>query len=117
MIATATFNLPSLLSGSLNSEAFKEYIEQHLASTLHKSEIVVIDNLHCHKINGSGQSAERAGARVCDLPPYSPNLNPIEMIWLKIKAILRSTKARTVHTLLDAPSVAFHIILISDIIE
>jgi len=91
-------------------------MEQHLVPTLHKGDIVVMDNLRCHKVRGIQQAIEEAGAHVCYLPPYSPDLNPIEMMWSKIKSILKKTKARTVDALLAALPVAFHAVSVSDII-
>ena len=75
--------------GSLDGEKFLEYIKDVLVPTLHKGDIVVMDNLSCHKVKGVKEAIEAAGASVRYLPPYSPDLNPIEMMWSKIKALLR----------------------------
>ena len=108
--------MPMLLSGALNGEKFKEYIEQYLAPTLQHGDIVVMDNLRCHKVAGITQAVENVGAHVLFLPPYSPDLNPIEQMWSKIKAFLRKVKARSQELLLDALPDAFASISIQDII-
>jgi transposase len=115
-VRTDGTTVPMFLSGSLNGETFKNYIEQHLAPTLHEGDIVVMDNLRCHKVKGIKQAIQKAGANVRYLPPYSPDLNPIEMMWSKIKSILRKTKARAVDALLAALPVAFHAVSVRDII-
>ena len=71
----------SSLSGSLNGETFKEYIEQRLVPTLHTGDIVVMDNLRCHKAKGIKKAIKKAGAHILYLPPYSSDLNPIEQMW------------------------------------
>lgn len=108
--------VPIYLSGSLNGELFKEYIEQHLVPTLQTGDIVVMDNLRCHKVDGIKQAIEKAGAYVLYLPPYSPDLNPIEQMWSKIKAFLRKIKARSVDALMDALPQAFATITAQDIL-
>lgn len=115
-IRTDGTTVPMLLSGALNGEKFKVYIEQYLAPTLHHGDIVVMDNLRCHKVAGITQAIENVGAHVLSLPPYSPDLNPIEQMWSKIKAFLRKVKARSQELLLDALPDAFASISIQDII-
>ena len=115
-IRTDGTTVPMLLSGALNGEKFKVYIEQYLAPTLHHGDIVVMDNLRCHKVAGITQAIENVGAHVLFLPPYSPDLNPIEQMWSKIKAFLRKVKARSQELLLDALPDAFASISIQDII-
>ena len=105
-----------LLSRSLNGETFKDYIEQHLAPTLNEGDIVVMDNLRCHKVKGIKQAIEKAGAHVFYLPPYSPDLNPIEQMWSKIKAFLRKVKARSVATLMQVLPTAFSTVTVQNIL-
>ncbi|NLJ31440.1 MAG: transposase, partial [Clostridiales bacterium] len=95
---------------------FKEYIEQHLVPTLRAGDIVVMDNLRSHKVNGIKEAIEKVGAHVLYLPSYSPDLNPIEQMWSKIKAFLRKVRARSVDVLLKALPAAFDAISIQDIL-
>ena len=90
---------PMLLDGPMNGSAFLAYAEQVLAPELRPGDIVVMDNLPSHKISGVREAIERAGARLLFLPPYSPDLNPIEMAFSKLKALLRKAAARTVNDL------------------
>jgi len=108
--------VPMFLSGALNGEKFKEYIERHLVPSLHHGDIVVMDNLRSHKVDGIEQMIEEAGAIVKYLPPYSPDLNPIEQMWSKIKAFLRKVKARSVDVLMDVLPSAFSTISVQDIL-
>jgi transposase len=107
--------VPLVFEGSLNGEFFKEYIRQCLAPTLQKGDIVIMDNLTSHKVKGVAEFIIAAGASVLYLPPYSPDLNPIEMMWSKIKAHLRKTKARTRELLDDAIAKALYLVSPSDI--
>ena len=84
-----------VFQGALNGKIFLDYIKNILVPTLHKGDIVVMDNLSCHKVKGVKEAIEQAGASVLYLPPYSPDFNPIEMMWSKIKSLLRKWKART----------------------
>lgn len=106
-VRTDGTTVPIFLSGSLSGETFKDYIEQHLAPTLLEGDIVVMDNLRCHKVKGIKQAIEKAGAHILYLPPYSPDLNPIEQMWSKIKALLRKVKARSIDLLLKALPATF----------
>jgi transposase len=83
------------LKGAMNGEAFKAYIENFLVPSLKKDDVVVMDNLSVHKVTGIKEMVESVGANVLFLPPYHPDLNPIEKLWSKIKTILRGAKART----------------------
>ena len=96
--------VPLIFEGSLNGDLFKEYISKCLAPTLCKGDIVIMDNLTSHKVKDAIAPILAAGATVLYLPPYSPDLNPIEMMWSKIKAYLRMVKARTKDSLADAIS-------------
>lgn len=88
-----------LLDGPMNGTAFLAYTEQVLASELRPGDIVVMDNLPSHKINGVREAIEKVGAQLVFLPPYSPDFNPIEMAFSKLKALLRKAAARTVDDL------------------
>lgn len=78
------------------------WVEQCLVKTLKTGDIVVMDNLGSHKVSGVREAIEAAGARILYLPPYSPDLNPIEQVFSKLKNLLRKTAARTVDTLWTA---------------
>ena len=90
---------PCVLNGAINGESFLAYVEQMLVPTLTSGDIVVMDNLGSHKVAGVRKAIEAAGARLLYLPPYSPDLNPIEMAFSKIKSILRKKAHRTVDAL------------------
>jgi transposase len=115
-VRTDGTTVPVFLSGAMNGEKFSEYVEQHLVPTLHCGDIVVMDNLRSHKVDGIRQAIENAGATVLYLPPYSPDLNPIEQMWSKIKAFLRKVKARSQESLLLALPDAFASVSVEDII-
>ena len=93
---------PMLLDGPMHGAAFKAYVEQVLVPELDPGDIVVMDNLPAHKVAGISQAIEAAGATLLYLPPYSPDCNPIEMAFAKLKALLRKAAARTVDDLWDA---------------
>lgn len=86
----------------MNGASFLAYVEQVLAPTLRPGDIVVMDNLPAHKPPAIREAIERAGAQLRFLPPYSPDFNPIEMAFSKIKAFLRKAAARSVTELWDA---------------
>ena len=92
---------PWVLDGPMNSAAFLTYIQQVLAPTLRPGDIVVCDNLSSHKGEKVELAIARAGAAIRYLPPYSPDLNPIEMLFSKIKTFMREKAARTFHALVD----------------
>ena len=87
---------PTVVDGAINGELFEAYIRQQLAPTLRPGDVVVMDNLSVHKRAGVREAIERAGARLEYLPPYSPDLNPIEQAFAKLKALLRKAEERTV---------------------
>jgi transposase len=93
---------PWVLDGPMNGEAFLVYVEQVLAPSLSEGDIVVIDNLSAHKVEGVRAAIEACGAILLYLPPYSPDLNPIEMAFAKLKTLLRKAAARTTDSLWDA---------------
>jgi transposase len=82
------------ISGSLNGELFRTYVKECLAPTLRAGDIVVMDNLRTHKVKSIDEAIKAARAAVLYIPPYSPDLNPIEELWSKLKAYLRKVKAR-----------------------
>jgi len=87
---------PVVFDGAVNGEIFLVYVKDHLAPTLRRGDIVVMDNLSSHKVQGVREAIEAAGASVAYLPPYSPDLNPIEQVFSKLKAKLRQHRERTV---------------------
>lgn len=93
MIATMT------IEAATDADIFLAYIEQVLSPELKPGHVVVMDNLSSHRVSGVRELIEKAGAELLYLPAYSPDLNPIEKAWAKIKQLLRSAKARTKETL------------------
>lgn len=93
---------PMLLDGAMNGAAFKAYVEKILAPSLAPRDIVVMDNLPSHKVDGVRQAIKAAGAYPLYLPSYSPDFNPIEQLFAKLKALLRKAQARTVDELWQA---------------
>lgn len=91
-----------LIDGPMNAATFLAYVEQCLAPSLRPGDVVVMDNLSSHKVAGVCEAIEAADASVWFLPPYSPDLNPIEKLWSKVKAWLRRVAARTFEGLCDA---------------
>jgi transposase len=88
------------VDGATDTDVFRTYVRQVLGPTLMPGDIVVMDNLRAHKAVGIQQAMARRGARLLYLPPYSPDLSPIEPCWSKVKTALRKAKART-HEALD----------------
>ena len=93
---------PWVLDGPINSQAFKIYVETQLIKTLQPGDIVVLDNLGSHKGKAVRQIVRQAGARLLFLPPYSPDLNPIEQLFAKIKHTMRNAMGRTINAVHDA---------------
>lgn len=93
---------PLVIDGAMNGEIFRAYVEQVLAPTLGPGDLVILDNLGSHKVAGVREGIEAKGARLLYLPPYSPDLNPIEQAFAKLKSSLRKAAARTVDTLWTA---------------
>ena len=87
---------PLVVDGPMNGAVFLAYTQQHLVPTLCRSDIVILDNLSAHKVAGVRAAIEAAGAQLVYLPPYSPDLNPIEQVFAKLKTLLRSAAERTV---------------------
>ena len=90
---------PWVLNGPMNREAFDIYVETQLAPTLHQGDVVILDNLAAHKSERATKVLKARGAWFLFLPPYSPDLNPIEMAFSKLKAHLRKAGARTIDAL------------------
>jgi transposase len=102
------------ITGSTDAVVFKTYVSEILCPTLCEDDIVIMDNLSSHKVPGIREIIEATGAELMYLPPYSPDYNPIEKMWSKIKAFLRKTKARSPEILNEAISDAFRSISASD---
>jgi transposase len=90
---------PCVFDGPINGAAFKAWTEQALAPALEKGDVVILDNLSSHNVAGVKEAIEARGAERVYLPPYSPDLNPIEQVFAKLKHNLRKTAARTVAAL------------------
>jgi len=109
MISSIRFNGTTAcmaVDGSTTGKVFRAYTEHVLVPSLRPGDIVVLDNLSAHKDKVAREMIESVGAQVMFLPPYSPDLNPIEKMWSKVKQLLRGTKARTQESLLTAIGVA-----------
>lgn len=94
-IGVGGISAPMTVNGAVDGEVFLAYVRQMLVPTLSKGDIVVMDNLGAHRVAGVAEAIAAAGARVEYLPPYSPDFNPIEKCWSKVKTALRRAKART----------------------
>jgi transposase len=102
--------------GAIDGETMLFFVEELLVPTLHRGDIVLMDNNPIHKLEDIEDAIEAAGAWVLFLPTYSPDLNPIENCWSKVKALLRSLKPRTLPDLLEALTAAFASITVLDIL-
>lgn len=96
------FIAPMVIDGAINGEGFQAYVEQVLVPELRPGDVVVLDNLGSHLVAGVRKAIEGAGCRLLFLPPYSPDLNPIENAFSKLKRLLRSAAERTVDRLWGA---------------
>ena len=90
---------PMVLDGPMTGPVFLVYVQQILCPTLKQGDIVIADNLRCHKVEGVKKAIEERGAQICFLPPYSPDLNPIEKVFSKLKSLLRKASCRTLPAL------------------
>ncbi len=90
---------PMILDGPMDGDAFRAYVAHLLVPELKPGDMVVMDNLPAHKVSGVRRAIETAGATLRYLPPYSPDFNPIELAFAKLKALLRKAAARTVDEL------------------
>lgn len=93
---------PMILDGPMDGSAFRAYVTQVLVPELAPGDTVIMDNLPAHKVRGVRDAIEAAGAKLIYLPPYSPDFNPIELAFAKLKALLRAAAARTIPDLWDA---------------
>ncbi len=92
---------PCVIDGPMTGQLFLAYVEQFLAPTLSAGDIVVMDNLPAHKVKGVAEAIAATGAELRYLPPYSPDLNPIEQMFAKLKTLLRKAAVRTIDKLWD----------------
>ena len=98
-LRSSALTAPCVIDGPMNGNAFLAYVEQILSPSLKPDDIVVLDNLSAHKVAGVREAIEAAGARLLYLPPYSPDFNPIEQLFAKLKALLRKAAERSVESL------------------
>jgi len=98
-LRTTGLTAPLVVDGAINGDIFLGWVTRHLAPTLQPGDIMVMKNLRAHKVTGVREAIAAVGARVLYLPPYSPNLNPIELVFSKFKWLLKSASARTVDSL------------------
>lgn len=105
---------PWLFEGAMDGELFLAWVRQGLVPTLRPDDLVIMDNLATHKVAGVRAASESVGARLLYLPPYSPDFNPIENMWSKIKQLLRSLAPRTGAERLQAAALAFAAISTDD---
>jgi transposase len=105
---------PAAFDGPADTATFRAYVEQVLVPELRPNDIVVMDNLQLHKAAGIAEAVESAGASLLYLPPYSPDFNPIENMWSKVKTHLRSAAARTFDDLCHAIASALETITRQD---
>ena len=103
-----------VVDGATNKEVFQAYVRHILLPTLKAGDVVVLDNLSAHKNKAIRDLIKSVGAELWYLPPYSPDLNPIEKMWSKIKAILRTLKARTEESLINAVAKALEAVTADD---
>ena len=107
---------PLAVPGASNAATFLTYVEGILVPALRPGDVVVFDNLASHFAPGVAEAIERAGATVLPLPPYSPDFNPIEELFSKLKELLRRAAARTVDGLYDALGEALELVSAADIL-
>lgn len=105
----------SSLAAATDGPTFLAFVREALVPTLRPSDVVVMDNLAAHKVKGVREAIEAAGARLLYLPPYSPDLSPIELCWSKVKQFLRSAAARTAEALGEAITAALATVTASDL--
>jgi transposase len=103
-----------VFDGALNGEMFEEYVRKCLAPTLKNGDIVVMDNLSSHKREGLKEIVEEVGAKIEYLPAYSPDFNPVENMWSKLKSQLRKVKERSKDVLFEAVGAALEMITPQD---
>ena len=108
-LTTRGFVAPYVLDGPMNGAVFRAWVEQMLAPELQPGDLVIMDNLAAHKVAGVREAIEARGAELRYLPPYSPDLNPIEQAFAKLKALLRKAALRTVDGLWNAIGKLLHL--------
>ena len=101
-LRSSALSAPAVIDGAVNGDVFLAYVRQVLVPTLRPGDIVIMDNLSSHKIAGVRETIEATGAELRYLPPYSPDLNPIEQLFAKLKALLRKIAVRSVEALWTA---------------
>lgn len=90
---------PLVIDGASTGDLFRAYVQQHLAPTLHPGDLVILDNLSAHKVGGVRSAIEATRTRLVYLPPYSPDLNPIEQLFAKLRRLLQTAAERTITSL------------------
>ena len=100
---------PAVFDGPIDNPTFLAYVEQVLVPTLHPGDVVVLDNLTMHKQPAVQAAIERVGARLRFLPPYSPDFNPIEQAFAKLKAFLRAARPRTFDQVVELVAIALEL--------
>lgn len=104
-----------VLDGPLDSVSFTGFCENFLAPVLQPGDLVVLDNLSSHKSTSAVAAVERAGAQMVYLPPYSPDLNPIENVFSKTKQLIRGLRPRTLYQIVEAVRAALHRLTATDL--
>jgi transposase len=104
------------IEGAVDGEVFLAFTERMLAPELRPGDVVIMDNLAAHKVTGIREAIEAVGARLIYQPPYSPDLNPIEKCWAKIKHLLRSIGARTKKALYQALAQSLDLVTLQDLL-
>ena len=107
--------VPLVFRGTLNGDIFKEYVIKFLVPTLAEGDIVVMDNLSSHKVAGVKEAISACGASVLYLPLYSPDFNPIELKWSKVKTFLRKARSKTLDLLNLAIAESLDLVSVADI--
>ena len=100
---------PAVFDGPIDNPTFLAYVEQVLVPTLHRGDVVVLDNLAVHKQPAVQAAIERVGARLRFLPPYSPDFNPIEQAFAKLKAFGRAARPRTFDQVVELVAIALEL--------
>ena len=115
-LGTAGVQAPWVFEGAMTTLIFETYVEEVLTPNLQPGEILLLDNLSAHKDGSAQTTLETRGVQVLFLPPYSPDLNPIEKCWAKVKQALRAAKARTWDDLVAALAMALRSVSPSDVL-
>jgi transposase len=103
-----------VFEGATDEAAFLTFVKRALVPALRPGDIVVLDRLAAHRVGAVARAIRKAGAGVWYLPPYSPDLNPIEQVWAKVKGLLRKAEARTTEALWEAIGQALHAVTAQD---